>query len=68
MKAILMAIALLVIGFVLLIKGADYFVDGSSAVAKKLKVPVADYWIYDRGDGDEPAGVCGKRCGICYEQ
>ena len=39
MKAILMAIALLVIGFVLLIKGADYFVDGSSAVAKKLKVP-----------------------------
>lgn len=59
MKAILMAIALLVIGFVLLIKGADYFVDGSS---------VADYWIYDRGDGDEPAGVCGKRCGICYEQ
>ena len=39
MKEILMAIALLVIGFVLLIKGADYFVDGSSAVAKKLKVP-----------------------------
>ena len=37
MKAILVAIALLVIGFVLLIKGADYFVDGSSAVAKKLK-------------------------------
>ena len=34
MKAILMAIALLVIGFVLLIKGADYFVDGSSAVAR----------------------------------
>ena len=30
---------LLVGGFVLLIKGADFFVDGSSAVAKKLKVP-----------------------------
>lgn len=29
---------LLVIGFVLLIKGADFFVDGSSSVAKKLKV------------------------------
>lgn len=26
-------------GFVLLIKGADFFVDGSSAVAKRLKVP-----------------------------
>ncbi len=30
---------LLVIGFVLLIKGADFFVDGSSSVAKLLKVP-----------------------------
>ena len=30
---------LLIIGFVLLIKGADYFVDGSSSVAKLLKVP-----------------------------
>ena len=30
---------LLIIGFVLLIKGADLFVDGASAVAKKLKVP-----------------------------
>ena len=26
---------LLVVGFVLLIKGADFFVDGSSAAAKK---------------------------------
>ncbi|MBR6996920.1 MAG: calcium/sodium antiporter [Ruminococcus sp.] len=30
---------LLIVGFVLLIKGADFFVDGSSAVAKRLKVP-----------------------------
>lgn len=30
---------LLIIGFVLLIKGADFFVDGSSSVAKRLKVP-----------------------------
>ena len=29
----------LVIGFVLLIKGADYFVEGSSSVAKRLHVP-----------------------------
>lgn len=29
----------LVVGFVLLIKGADFFVDGSSSVAKLLKVP-----------------------------
>ena len=30
---------ILIIGFVLLIKGADYFVEGSAAVAKKFKVP-----------------------------
>jgi len=29
----------LIIGFLLLIKGADFFVDGSSSVAKLLKVP-----------------------------
>lgn len=32
-------IILLIIGFVLLIKGADIFVEGASSVAKKLKVP-----------------------------
>lgn len=34
-----MTYILLVLGFVLLIKGADFFVEGSSAVAKKLHVP-----------------------------
>lgn len=33
-----MEYVLLVIGFVLLIKGADFFVDGSASVAKKLRV------------------------------
>ncbi len=30
---------LLIVGFVLLIKGADFFVEGSSSVAKRLRVP-----------------------------
>lgn len=30
---------MLIVGFVLLIKGADFFVDGASSVAGKLKVP-----------------------------
>lgn len=30
---------ILIIGFVLLIKGADFFVEGSSAVAKRLRIP-----------------------------
>ena len=38
MKTIL-DIILLLVGFVLLIKGADYFVDGSCAVAKRFRVP-----------------------------
>ena len=39
MSEILWAVLLLVVGFVLLIKGADFFVEGSSSVAKMLKVP-----------------------------
>lgn len=43
----------LVIGFVLLIKGADYFVEGSSSVAKRLHVPaiiigLTDRWRWER--------------------
>ena len=29
----------LVVGFVLLIKGADYFVEASSSIARALRVP-----------------------------
>lgn len=29
----------IVVGFILLVKGADWFVDGSSSVAKKLQIP-----------------------------
>ncbi len=36
---ILKSILLLLVGFLFLIKGADFFVDGSSGVAKKLKIP-----------------------------
>ncbi len=36
---IFLNILLLVVGFVLLIKGADFFVDGSSSIAKLLKIP-----------------------------
>lgn len=39
MTEILWSVILLAVGFVLLIKGADFFVEGSSAVAKMLKVP-----------------------------
>lgn len=35
-----LAIISVIIGFVLLVKGADFFVEGSGAVAKKFNVPV----------------------------
>ena len=36
---IFLNVLFLIIGMILLIKGADFFVSGASAVAKKLKVP-----------------------------
>ena len=39
MENIAVSVFVLVVGFILLIKGADFFVDGSSSVAKMLRVP-----------------------------
>ena len=36
---ILLQILLLTVGFVMLVKGADWFVDGASGIATKLKIP-----------------------------
>lgn len=36
---IILNIILLLVGFFLLIKGADFFVDGSASLAKKMKIP-----------------------------
>ena len=36
---ILVQILLLAIGFLMLVKGADWFVDGSAGIAKKLGIP-----------------------------
>ena len=61
---ILKAVVVLVIGFVLLVKGADFFVEGASSVAKMLKVPslIIGMTIVAMGTGD----IC-KYCGI-HEQ
>lgn len=36
---IILSLVKLVFGFLLLVKGADYFVEGASSVAKKLRIP-----------------------------
>lgn len=35
----ILALIFLIVGFVLLIKGADFFVDGASSIAKQLRIP-----------------------------
>lgn len=35
----ILSVVKLVVGFLLLVKGADFFVDGASSVAKKLRIP-----------------------------
>ena len=37
--ALIPALILFAVGFFLLIKGGDWFVDGASAIAEKFKVP-----------------------------
>ncbi len=39
MNTILVQAIILVVGFLVLIKGADYFIDGASSIAKHLNVP-----------------------------
>ena len=36
---IILSLVKLVIGFLLLVKGADFFVDGASSIAKNLAIP-----------------------------
>lgn len=36
---LIVQILILTVGFIMLIKGADFFVDGSSSIASKLKIP-----------------------------
>ena len=37
-NSMLISIILLIIGFIILIKGADFFVDGAVGIATKLKI------------------------------
>ena len=48
---LLKSLIILIVGFVLLIKGADFFVEGSSAVAKRLD---------HRSHGYQPSGMCSQ--------
>ena len=49
----------LVVGFVLLIKGADYFVEASSSIARALRVP--SIIIGRTGTGGQHYGLSGRK-------
>lgn len=40
MQAILLNLFLLAVGFLLLVKGADYFIDGATSIALKFHIPM----------------------------
>ena len=68
MTEMLWAVVLLVVGFVLLIKGADFFCGGKLFRGKDAESALNHYRTYDRGDGDKPSGMCGQYYGIGNEQ
>lgn len=62
MTIIIQLVLLAVIGFAALVKGADFFVEGSSAVAGRSKIPGVVIGL-TVSNGDECAGA-GSQC-IC---
>ncbi len=63
-----LVLVFLVIGFVFLIKGADFFVEGSSSIARKLKVPsiIIGLTIVAMGTSlpETAVSVCGRFANI----
>ena len=57
---LLKSLIILIVGFVLLIKGADFFVEGSSAVAKRLRIPSMIIGHDHRSHGYQPSGMCSQ--------
>lgn len=50
---IITALVLLVVGFILLVKGADFFVEGSASVAEKIKDSITCNWYDNCGNGNQ---------------
>lgn len=48
---VICSLCVLIVGFAMLIKGADLFVEGASKIAAKFKIPPDSNRSYDSGDG-----------------
>lgn len=60
-------IILIIIGFVLLIKGADFLVDGASEIAKKFHIPEIVIRTNNSSYRNINARISSKR-DICYRR
>ena len=60
---------ILIIGFVLLIKGADFFVEGSClSVAKRLRIPSSDHRDDHRSHGNQSSRMRRQRDCLPHRQ
>lgn len=60
---------ILLVGFLLLVKGADWFVEGAAGIAKKLGIPSAHNRSYHCRHGHKHAGGgCKHNCSIAGER
>ena len=51
-----MQVIILLVGFLFLVKGADWFVEGAAEYCKEAGNPPTDHWIDDRSNGNQYAG------------
>lgn len=56
-------VMILLAGFLFLVKGADWFVEGAACIAKKLGIPQLVIGLTIMGHGNQYAGGRGERHG-----
>ncbi len=57
---LLKSLIILIVGFVLLIKGADFFVEAQLCRSKAAPDPFHDYRHDHRSHGYQPSGMCSQ--------
>ena len=61
---LILVLVFLVIGFAFLMKGADFFVEGSSSIAKRAEGAADHHRTYYCGNGNITAGNRSQRYGV----
>lgn len=53
MTNVFVSLLVLIVGFILLIEGADFFVEGSSSIATRFHIPSLISWFNNCGYGNK---------------